>query len=228
MNNNKFLNEEKYQKTKKKIMFVALIILIIGISIGGSLIFSGVKKRSDVNAKYSEERKNSLKEQLDTEKQNLENRKAELKNKGVTFYASTEYDDGEAYELKIITEVLDPSEESNCLDSEYKNNTSTAKYCSLKNQFDDISTGFDKDADLSSSIPLFMLGGFIIISTLMISISIFIFGNGRDIFAFTTQQYVPVAKEGINEMAPTIGNAAGEIAKGIKNGLNDNNNNNNN
>ena len=33
---------------------------------------------------------------------------------------------------------------------------------------------------------------------------------------------VPVTKEGIDEMAPTIGNAVGEIAKGIKKGLNDN------
>ena len=32
---------------------------------------------------------------------------------------------------------------------------------------------------------------------------------------------MPVAKEGINEMAPTIGNAAGEIAKEIKKGINE-------
>ena len=32
---------------------------------------------------------------------------------------------------------------------------------------------------------------------------------------------MPIAKEGIDEMAPTIGNAAKEIAKGIKKGLKD-------
>ena len=32
---------------------------------------------------------------------------------------------------------------------------------------------------------------------------------------------MPIAKEGINEMAPTIGNVAGEIAKGIHNGINE-------
>lgn len=32
---------------------------------------------------------------------------------------------------------------------------------------------------------------------------------------------IPIAKEAIDEMVSTIGNAAGEIAKGIKNGLND-------
>lgn len=40
----------------------------------------------------------------------------------------------------------------------------------------------------------------------------------REILAFTTQQVMPVAKEGIDTMAPTIGNVAKEISKGIKEG----------
>lgn len=73
---------------------------------------------------------------------------------------------------------------------------------------------------------LFALGGF------LNAIGLFITGIGaiiivtahrREILAFTTQQVMPVAKEGINEMAPTIGNAAEEIAKGIKKGLQDEN-----
>lgn len=47
----------------------------------------------------------------------------------------------------------------------------------------------------------------------------FLIGNRREITAYTVQQTMPIAKEGIEEMAPTIGNAAGEIAKGIKKGL---------
>lgn len=54
----------------------------------------------------------------------------------------------------------------------------------------------------------------------------------REITAYTTQQVMPVAKEGIEEMAPTIGKAsekmapaagivAEEVAKGIKKGLKD-------
>lgn len=33
------------------------------------------------------------------------------------------------------------------------------------------------------------------------------------------QQTMSLAKEGIEKMAPTVGNAAGEIAKGITNGI---------
>lgn len=50
---------------------------------------------------------------------------------------------------------------------------------------------------------------------------IMIIAHRREITAFTTQQVIPVAKEGISEIAPTIGNAAGEIAKGIKEGINE-------
>ena len=49
----------------------------------------------------------------------------------------------------------------------------------------------------------------------------FLIGNRREIAAYSVQQTMPIAKEGIEEMAPTIGNAAGEIAKGIKKGLED-------
>ena len=59
------------------------------------------------------------------------------------------------------------------------------------------------------------------ISTCMISGFILIFAKQRHIVAFQAQQVMPVTKEGIEEMAPTLGKAAGEIAKGIKKGLDD-------
>ena len=42
----------------------------------------------------------------------------------------------------------------------------------------------------------------------------------REIVTFTTQQVMPVAKEGIEKMAPTAGVVAKEVTKGIKEGLN--------
>ena len=68
-----------------------------------------------------------------------------------------------------------------------------------------------------------MIGGFICFTTLIFSGFMFMIAKRRSIYAFQAQQAMPVAKEGINEMAPTLGNAAGEIAKGVKKGLDDNN-----
>ena len=46
-------------------------------------------------------------------------------------------------------------------------------------------------------------------------------GHARDITAYMSQQQMPIAKEGIEKMAPSAGVAAKEIAKGIKEGLKD-------
>ena len=71
---------------------------------------------------------------------------------------------------------------------------------------------------------LFALGGILNTFGLFVTgvgVVIMVIAHRREITAFTMQQVIPVAKEGIDEIAPTIGNAAGEIAKGIKKGIND-------
>ena len=40
----KYLNEEKYQKTEKKLTVIAVLILVIGLCIGGFLIYRGIAK----------------------------------------------------------------------------------------------------------------------------------------------------------------------------------------
>ena len=195
MMENKYLNEEKYQKTEKTITLVAILVLVIGLCIGGFLIYKGVAKPG--TSKVEE-----LKVQLET-------KKSELEAKGIRYNRFANYTDGEVYDLKIITNALDPSF-NNCAFDEYKNNSITKEYCSFKNSIGDFA---------SSSSTMF--GAFICIATCMISGFIFMFAKQRHIVAFQAQQVMPVAKEGINEMASTIGNAAGEIAKGIKKGLSD-------
>ena len=79
-----------------------------------------------------------------------------------------------------------------------------------------------------------MIGGFIIIAACMIAGSIYMTTKQREILAFHTQQVMPVAQEGMEKMAPTIGKTgasiakemapaygeiAKEISKGIKEGL---------
>ena len=195
MAENKYLNEEKYQKAEKSITLVAILVLVVGLCIGGFLIYKGVAKPGTSNV-----------EEL---KVQLEAKKSELESKDVKYNEFAKYSDGEEYELKIITKALDPSF-PNCKFDEYKNNSITKEYCAAKN-----STG-----DFASTGST-MFGAFICITTCMISGFIFMVAKRRHILAFQTQQVMPVAKEGIDEMAPTIGNAVGEITKGIKKGLND-------
>ena len=45
MNSNAYLNEERY-KTQTKLSIIALIVLFIGLSIGGLLIYTGITRCS--------------------------------------------------------------------------------------------------------------------------------------------------------------------------------------
>ena len=116
----------------------------------------------------------------------------------------SKYTDGEVYDLYVITKTLNPSF-AYCEFDEFKNNSITKEYCTAKNSASDF------------SISVKIIGGvFISLATCMISFSIYMVAKRRNIFAFQKQQVIPATKESIEEMAPTIGSAAGEIAKGIK------------
>ena len=53
----------------------------------------------------------------------------------------------------------------------------------------------------------------------MIPLVTFVTAFQRKFNAFAAQQAMPIAKEGIEKMAPTIGTVGKEVAKGIKEGL---------
>ena len=59
-------------------------------------------------------------------------------------------------------------------------------------------------------MPMIFIGFFLIMTSHM-----------REISAFTAQQQMPIVKEGIEKISPSVGVAAKEIAKGIKEGLNE-------
>ena len=213
-----YLNEERYQKNKKQLSTASKIVLLIGLLIGGGLIAIGFINHKEVNDKYSEEGKAEVTEKLNAEKAKLLAKKEELEKKGIEYDGSAKYTDGEKYDLYIITNALDPSF-SHCKFDEYKNNVLTSKYCSLSNEFEDINDGHGKSMESSKYIPLYMFGAFIVISCGMFSGFLFMTSRGREIAAFSAQQAVPVGKEVIDEMAPSSGRVAKEIAKGIKEAL---------
>ena len=78
-----------------------------------------------------------------------------------------------------------------------------------------------------SSFGGFALGGFMMVPGLFITavgfMVRFLIGNRREITAYTTQQVMPIAQEGIEKMTPTVSNAIGsigkELAKGISSGI---------
>lgn len=78
--------------------------------------------------------------------------------------------------------------------------------------------GMTKTFSLTSSGFLVGFVGFVLIITGAFILTI---ASRREIIAFTAQQTLPVEREMIDEMTPTIANTAGEIAKSVKKGLKD-------
>lgn len=231
MAENKYLNEKKYKMGVRFLILAGILVLIIGLGLGGFLIHKGYKGIVEPDTLKSDTLKSDTLK-VDTLKNSLEVKKSELESKGIKYNEFAKYSDGEEYDLKIITKVLDPSFPNYKFD-EYKNNPLTKEYCDAKNSVENHSgkfintepTGFFNEG-LTEFINIgsIMLGVFICLVSIGGSISIFTIAMRRHILAFSVQQVMPVAKEGIDEVAPTIGNAAGEIAKGIKKGMNDDEN----
>ena len=265
MNDKKeFLNEEQYQKTEKKLLTISKILLIIGICLSASIIIFGIistnKENSNINNNIEkvdyvadtnaeiERLKSELEEKkpkLTEETAKLTAKKNELIAKGVK--QSSDYNKGEAYDLYILDDALDPGYNS-CWNDKYAKNDLTKEYCSLRNDVEKleeqietkqkyISSGraatetaeknarLQQEASWSSSsnrvsfmkyvimaIPAFMFPA-------MIAFFLFMTAKRRNIMAFTAQQTMPVAQEGIEKMSPTIGKAGKTIAKEVVKGI---------
>ncbi len=188
-----------------------------------------------------EEKKSKLAEEEST----LTAKKNELIAKGVK--ESYDYNQGESYDLYILDDTLDPGYNS-CWNDKYAKNDLTKEYCSLRNDVEEleeqiktkqkyISSGratsetaeknarLEQEASWNSSRSKADFMKYIIIAVpafmfpAMIAFMLFLTAKRRKIMAFTAQQTMPVAQEGIEKMSPTIGKASKTIAKGIVEGI---------
>ena len=160
MEDQTYLNSDNYKKDKNIFSIIALIILISALILGASYIVREVVSNRKVEPNYLVETKESIEEEINLEIENLKNTKEELETKrteslnierekllskkikliakGVEYDSSTKSEDGESYDLKLITNALNPSLD-NCAFDEYKNNDITSAYCLLYNKKDDYS-----------------------------------------------------------------------------------------
>ena len=253
-----YLNEEKFQQVNNKIKRKGKLITNITLGVGILLILTGVillinNKKDNINNDDLIESQIVAKEnELDVEKENLQNKLVQIKNdlstkkqtlldKGIK--ESSNYNDGEAYDLYILDNVLDPQYHShycsldgykdNDLTKDYctlynvinekehnyvcENNDIIEKYCTLKTELSDLRYNKNNPVETESEsfvhIPLIMIGFFVTIASLMAKFMLFSVTHRREIAAYTAQQVMPLAQEGIEKMAPTVGKAGKEIAK---------------
>ena len=174
MEQEKFLSEEKYQETNKKVNNTSKILLTIGII----LLVVGVIITITGFVNFNKTRNNMM---------NSFNNSAS--NMFDSFNNSIDNDDGR--------EFVDSMKES-----------ATSITVSSNNSF--------------NSVMLIGLGGFISVAGFVLLIVggvMAYIAHRREITAYTTQQTMPIKKETINDITPTVADAAGTIAKSVSQGF---------
>ena len=204
MEKKEYLNEETYQKGKKKITKIALIVLIVGILVGVGLIVTGIVKSSNVeNGEITGNGR--TKEVIQAEIDALNNELIPLQSQKRQEFSNNGF-----------------SEEYYRLDNEIS--TKQSKISELEVELWKVESGYNSTSNKIAKtkyVPFYVFGAFVIIASCMFSGFLYMFAKRREITAFTTQQVMPVAKEGMEKMAPTVGHVAKEISKGIKEGIKD-------
>lgn len=279
---NKYLNEEKYQKTSRKISLLGKIVICIGISIIGLLLFLGFNEKNKVKEMYSKENIESQieikNEELVVLEENLKESEKKLTDKKVELEASIKDEENEIKQLERVPfsghndayyqrqdrieelkKQIQPTKDNISIIEKYFSNSSHCSFyasfeantkildevCDNKGKVNAKEFEIDKlkNMDLEREIrwndnssTYFMFIPFVAILTLGLGVGILTAAKRREIMAYSIQGVMPIAQEGLEtiaptvgkvgkaiakEMAPVYGDIAKEISKGIKDGLND-------
>ena len=233
MEKKEYLNEESYQKAKKKITKISLIILVIGLVLGGTLIATGIIKAkiSKTEAeKTNEERYNAAYQESQAKVDAANKRLDEITKEKQDLNKQKE---AKQYECDSL-DMMAPNWFADKTKCQGEVSSITSKITDLEMEEFDLENANYK-VYYTPVIPkkyiiLYILGGGIIGLSCFLSGIFYLIAKRREIRAFTIQQTMPVTQEVIDKMSPTIGNAAGTIGKdiakgitsGIKEGLKDN------
>lgn len=246
------LNEESYLKSKNKLLKIAKIILITGLVIGLGLIIGGILVISNANKDNSSQIDEGLlsytvvpvnnettttertKEVIQSEIDAINDELASLKARKNTEFTTNGF--SEEY-YKLDNEIDKKTKQVRELEDEISDIEFREDAQNGMDQMNDFFQTVTDDSEFGSEVKdtakkgFASVGGIIMIyvgicvigGTLLISGIIFIIAKKRDIAAFSMQQTMPLAQEGIEKMSPTVGKAAGtigkEIAKGISEGI---------
>lgn len=240
MEKKEYLTEENYLKGKKKLVKIALIIFVTGLLIGGGFITAGIVKTNEAK-KTNEEIESTpgvvsrteaeVQNDIDATKTKIDGLTTEitsLQREKSQIFREEGFSD--RYYAKEDEATLKQKEKADLQIqlSQYK-----TELWKIQSGYNDTKNEIFQNANKISTsdyVFLFIIGGFIIISSSMIAGSLYLISKQREITAFTAQQIMPIAQEGMEKMAPTVGKvgktiaqemapAYGEIAKEISKGI---------
>lgn len=248
MEKKEYLTEENYEKGKKTLAKIIKIVLTVGLSLSLLLIISGIiviatsgNKESDkkettttTTTTYSSKVRSvdeinaditARTTKINELKKDLPSLKAQKTSEFMSKGHTQKYYEIEQKISDLESEISKLESEKRTFERELSNRESDLEYEKNKQEFEEEFNSIGKDIEPEGLFKkgiggmLIAIGFGLIPPTLIISGMLFLIYKKREIAIFTTQQTMPIAKEGIEKMAPTIGDAAGSIAEGITKGI---------
>lgn len=223
-----YLTEENYQRVNKKFKTISLSVFIVGLLIGLGFIILGIIKTNEagqINAEREAAATAEVQAKVAAAEQRLGEVQSELGSLNSQYDAKeTECDSMDMGDSDWFAKRNQCQREASNLQSQIMDLESEAFQLEHANY----TVYYDKEMP-EQYIPFYIFGGFIILASAGIALAIWLITKRRTLLAYHAQSVMPVAKEGIDEMTPTVANSAGNIAgsvaegiaRGIKNGKKD-------
>lgn len=248
MEKQEFLSEENYHRMNKKVKKIALGIFLAGLIIGLSLIVTGVVQQNQAQREYVQKVQEAKAEQ-EQKRQEAEAKKQEQKKAKEDNLAKNEAEkaDLEAQKSakKAECDALKMSDDDyftkrkKCMDEQaeidqklmnldldevvFGGEELTVDFEVPEMDTASVKEDFNSKSSLMfnsfSSIGFFMIGGFVILASGMISLVIWIISKRRAIRAYAVQQTLPVTQEVVEKVTPTVSKAAGDVAQSVAGGI---------
>lgn len=205
MENQKFLSEEKFQHTNKKVRKVALAIFLTGLAISiGLVIFGTVEKNQQKqDAQVGIEAAANRLDEMDAEISDLRF-KAEEKRKE----CSAMVENGAS-----VDERAKCNREKDALSKKARD----IELGKMGVESEKMSNKMTSESDTTPMQYTFAFQVILISSAL--AGGVFMMSKRREIGAYTAQQGMPVAQEMIEKMTPTAAKSSGVVAESVAEGL---------
>lgn len=216
MEKQKFLSEEKFQHTNKKVKKVALAIFLTGLAISIGLVIFGTVEKSQARKEFD---------------QKIQTQKAEYERKSEEAKKRLPEIESEIDELKIQEQVkfsecvslihkVSAEEEARC---DLEKEKIVEKIFSLESEKSDLGKykkPFVARETFNEITPIqYMIAFQVILISSALAGGVFMMSKRREMGAYAAQQGMPVAQEMIEKMTPTAAKSSGVVAESVAEGL---------
>jgi len=216
--NRDYLDEQRYIRTKNKIKTTGTLIIVIGLLIGGLLVYKGYSNLTEFNNLFTEENKQKKITELEAEKAELEQQIQPVLDKIKAL--QREWRETNPFENK--QRMYDIEDEIEVLEKQIK--PSQDRIREIDNEIH-----YTKNSDVEFQrwihsdkyIPFFAVGGFIAIASLMVGGAILSSAHQREIMAYNAQAIMPVAQQGMDALYPDLVRRVGQMQRDIGQELRD-------